>query len=273
LGSNTKREGLVNLRDILYEVEDGVARITLNKPDKLNALSWGSWAEIETVMEDLNGDDAVRCVVITGAGRGFSAGTDQTVGEGDDMPRPYRGRAGALRTTFLCTATVYDCRKPTIAAVNGVSVGAGFSLALACDIRIASEAARFSAIFTKRGLAADTGATWFLPRMIGMERALEMLYTGRLVDAKEAERIGLVSEVVPPDKLMERASALAHEIAHGPTLAIEINKRLAREGMDRNLTEHIEAEQFLQEITHRSEDAIEGRLSFLEKREPVFKGR
>jgi len=264
---------LVNLRDILYEVKDGVGRITLNKPDKLNALSWGSWADIETVMAAVNEDDAVRCVIITGAGRGFSAGTDLTAGESDERPRPYKGRTGALRTTFLCTATVYDCRKPTIAAVNGVSVGAGFSLALACDIRIASETAQFSAIFTKRGLSGDTGATWFLPRMIGMERALEILYTGRLVDAKEAEKIGLVSEVVAPDKLMERVNALSSEIAHGPTLAVEINKRLAREGMERNLTEHIEAEQFLQEITHRSEEAREGRLSFLEKREPVFKGR
>lgn len=263
----------MDLRDILYEAKDGVARITLNKPDKLNALSWGSWADIETVIEAVNEDDAVKSVLITGAGRGFSAGTDLTVGEGDERPRPYTGRTGALRTPHLCTATVYDCRKPTIAAVNGVSVGAGLSLALACDIRIASETAQFSAIFTKRGLSADTGATWFLPRMIGMERALEMLYTGRLVDAKEAERIGLVSEVVSPDKLMERANNLAHEIARGPTLAVEINKRLARESIERNLTEHIEAEQFHQEITHRSEDAKEGGLSFIEKREPVFRGR
>lgn len=263
----------MDLQDILYEVEDSVARITLNKPDKLNAMSWGSWAEVETAIEAANEDDAVRCVLITGAGRGFSAGTDLTVGEGDDRPRPYKGRIAALRTVHLCTATVYDCRKPTIAAVNGVSVGAGFSLALACDIRIASEKARFSAIFTKRGLSADTGSTWFLPRVIGMDRALDMLYTGRMVDAKEAEKIGLVTEVVAPDKLMERANALALEIAHGPTLAIEINKRLAREGMYRNLTEQIEAEQFLQDITHKSEDAIEGRLSFIEKREPVFKGK
>ncbi len=263
----------MNFEDILYEVEDGVAQITLNKPDKLNALSWDSWADIETAIEAVNEDDAVRCVLITGAGRGFSAGTDLTAGASDARPRPYQGRTGTMRTTHLCTATVYDCRKPTIAAVNGVSVGAGFSLALACDIRIASETARFSAIFVKRGLSADTGATWFLPRLIGMERALEMLYTGRLVDAAEAEKIGLVSEVVAPNELMQRANTLAREIARGPTLAVEINKRLAREGMQRNLAEHIEAEQFLQEITHRSEDAKEGGLSFVEKREPVFKGR
>lgn len=263
----------MDLRDILYEVEDGIGRITLNKPDKLNALSWGSWAEIETAVEAANADDEVRCVVITGAGRGFSSGTDLTAGGDDDQSRPYQGRAGVLRTVHRCTATVYECAKPTIAAVNGVSVGAGFSLALACDIRIASEKARFSAIFIKRGLSADTGSTWFLPRLIGMDRALEMLYTGRIVGAEEAARIGLVTEVVAPDALMDRANALAREIASGPTLAVEINKRLAREGMQRNLTEQIEAEEYMQVITHKSEDAKEGQLSFIEKRDPVFKGR
>jgi len=263
----------MNYRDILYGVADGIARITLNKPEKLNALSWGTWAEIESAFEAAGADDAVRCVLLTGAGRGFSAGTDLTVGEEAAPERPYRGRVGAMRSRYLATATVYDCRKPTVAAVNGACVGAGFSLALACDIRIASEAARFSAIFAKRGISADTGATWFLPRMIGMERALEMLYTGRIVGAEEALKVGIVSEVVPADHLMTRAEALAREIAHGPTLAIEVMKRLARDGLRRDLAEHIEAEQFLQAVTTGSEDAREGRLSFLEKRDPQFKGR
>ncbi len=263
----------MDLRDLTYEVEDGVARITLNKPDKLNAMSWGSWAEVETAIESANDDDDVKCVLITGAGRGFSAGTDLTEEEDDVRPRPYKGRTAALRTVHLCTASVYECRKPTIAAVNGVSVGAGFSLSLACDIRIASENARFSAIFVKRGLSADTGSTWFLPRIIGMDRALEMLYTGRIVEAPEAERMGLVTEVVEHGKLMERANGLAKEIASGPTLAVEINKRLVRDGIHRNLIEQIETEEYLQQITLKSEDAIEGQMSFLEKRDPVFKGK
>ena len=263
----------MDLRDILYEIDDGVARITLNKPEKLNALSWSSWAEIETVIEASNDDDAVRCVLITGAGRGFCSGTDLTATDGDTSPRPYTGRTGLLRTTHRAPATVYDCRKPTIAAINGVCVGGGLSLALACDIRIASAAAKFSAVFTKRGLSGDTGSTWFLPRLIGMERALEMLYTGRMVQAEEAARTGLVSEVLPADVFMARAQDLASEIAHGPTLAIELDKRLARDGMQRTLTEQIEAEEYHQRITHASEDAIEGQRSFAEKREPVFKGR
>jgi len=263
----------MDFKDIVYEVKDGVAQITLNKPDKLNAMSWGTWAEIETAMAEANGDDAVRCVLFTGAGRGFSSGTDLTGGADESQQRPFQGREGAMRSLHRCTDTVYHCTKPTIAAVNGVSVGAGFSLALACDIRIAAEKAKFSAIFIKRGLSADTGSTWFLPRLVGMDRALDILCTGRMVEADEAFRIGLVTRVVPGDDLMDEANALAQEIAAGPTLAVEINKRLARDGMNRELSEQIEAEDYLQRITHSSEDAKEGRLSFVEKRPPVFQGK
>ncbi|HEX6030188.1 MAG TPA: enoyl-CoA hydratase-related protein [Tepidiformaceae bacterium] len=262
-------------KDIVYEVADGIARLTLNKPNRLNALSWGSWAEIEDAIESANADDAARVVIITGEGRGFSAGTD-LVGQGEEAdwhPRPYQGREAQYRSRYLGTATVYNCIKPTIAAVNGVAVGAGFSLALACDIRIASEAARFSAIFVKRAIVADTGCTWFLPRIVGQERALEMMYTGRMVGAEEAARIGLVSEAVSQDRFAERVTELAGEIAHGPSLAVELNKRLAREAWRRTLEEQIELEEYLQAITHRSDDAKEGRASFLEKRDPVFRGR
>ncbi|MCC7365308.1 MAG: enoyl-CoA hydratase/isomerase family protein [Dehalococcoidia bacterium] len=263
-------------KDIRYEVGgDGIARLTLNKPDRLNALSWGTWAEIEHAIDAANNDDAVKVVLITGEGRGFSAGTDLT-GQGDEAnwhPRPVTGREAKYRSRYLGTATVYNCTKPTIAAVNGVAVGAGFSLSMACDIRIASEVARFSAIFVKRAIVADTGCTWFLPRLVGLERALEMMYTGRMVGAAEAKEIGLVSEVVPADQLIERATALATEIAKGPSLAVELNKRLAQGAYTRGLEEQIELEEYLQAITHRSEDAVEGRQSFLEKRDPVFKGR
>jgi 2-(1,2-epoxy-1,2-dihydrophenyl)acetyl-CoA isomerase len=265
----------VNGTDIKYEITDNVALLTLNKPDRLNALSWSTWAEIESAIEAANRDDGVKAVVITGEGRGFSAGTDLTEqrSEADWHPRPFPGREARYRSRYLGTATVYNCTKPTIAAVNGVAVGAGFSLAMACDIRIASEAARFSAIFVKRAIVADTGCTWFLPRLVGMERALEMMYTGRMVGAEEALRIGLVSEVVAADQLMDRVSALAREIARGPSLAVELNKRLAHEGLSRSLEDQIELEEYLQAVTRDSEDAQEGRASFLEKREPVFKGR
>ncbi|MEO8539197.1 MAG: enoyl-CoA hydratase-related protein [bacterium] len=265
----------MEFNDILYSVEAGIARITLNKPEKLNALSWGSWSEIENAIAMSDADDAVKVVVITGAGRGFCAGTDLTSGtkESDWPARPLAGRPGMMRSRYLGTAQVYHCRKPTIAVVNGASVGAGFSLAMACDIRIASEAARFSAIFVKRAIVADTGCTWFLPRLVGVENALKMMYTGRIVGAEEALRMGLISEVVPADELADRATALATEIATGPSIAIELMKRLTQEGMTRGLDEQIELEQFLQGITHGTEDAAEGRNSFLERRDPVFKGR
>lgn len=265
----------MQFRDILYSVHDGVAKITLNKPEKLNALSWGSWAEIENAVAMAEADDAVKVVVFTGAGRGFCAGTDLTTASQEkDWPvRPFPGRAGMLRSRYLATAQVYHCRKPTIAAVNGPCVGAGFSLAMACDIRIAAESAKFSAIFVKRAIVADTGATWLLPRLVGTERAYRMLFTGEMVDAREAERIGLVSQVVPDDELPAAAGALAQSIARGPSVAIELMKRLVQEGATRGLDEQIELEQFLQQITHETEDAEEGRRSFLERREPVFKGR
>ena len=265
----------MDTHDILYAVQDRVATVTLNRPDKLNAMSWGSWAELEQAMAVADADDDARCIIVTGEGRGFCAGTDLTVTTDESRwpARPHAGRGGKLRSRYLGTSDVYNCRKPTIAAVNGVSVGAGFSLALACDIRIASETARFSAIFVKRAIVADTGCTWFLPRVVGASRAMEMLYTGRMVGAEEALRIGLANEVVPADQLMPRAKALASEIAHGPSLAIELDKRLVREAFDHDLERQTELEQFLQGYTNQSEDAKEGRLSFLEKREPVFKGR
>jgi 2-(1,2-epoxy-1,2-dihydrophenyl)acetyl-CoA isomerase len=265
----------MNFHDILFQVDEGIGRLTLNNPDRLNALSWGSWAEIEQAIAIAEADDACKVVVITGAGRGFCAGTNLVAqGNESEWPdRPFKGREKMMRSRYLATAQIYHCRKPTIAAVNGACVGAGFSLAMACDIRIASEAARFSAIFVKRAIVADTGCTWFLPRLVGLENALKMMYTGRIVPADEALSMGLVSEVVAAEELIPRASALASEIARGPSVAIELMKRLTQDGLTRGLDEQVQMEEYLQQITRDSEDALEGRNSFLEKREPVFRGR
>lgn len=265
----------MEFRDILWTVEEGIGRLTLNNPDRLNALSWGTWAEIEQAIAMAEDDDDCKVVLITGAGRGFSAGSN-LIAQGEESSwteRPFKGREGKMRTRYLATAQVYHCRKPTIAAVNGVCVGAGFSLAMACDIRIASEAARFSAIFVKRAIVADTGCTWFLPRLVGLENALKMMYTGRMVPADEALAMGLVSEVVSAEELAARATALATEIARGPSVAIELMKRLTQEGLTRGLDEQVQLEEYLQQVTRNTEDVAEGRNSFLEKREPVFKGR
>ena len=264
----------MEFRDILWEIDgDGVARLTLNKPEKLNAISLDTVAEIEQAIAIANGDDDVRVVLITGAGRGFSSGTDLTARGVERVERPFPGRAGRTRSHMMAPAFVHACPKPVIAAVNGVCVGAGFSLALACDIRIASADARFSSIFVKRAIVPDNGATWFLPRLVGMEHALRMMYTGRMVGAAEAREIGLVSEVVAPDELAERSGELAREIARGPSVAVELTKRLAHDGLRRSLEESVEMEHHYQSHVRDTEDAAEGRRSFLEKREPVFRGR
>lgn len=271
----SRRRQELEFHDIIYRVEDGIARLTLNNPTRLNALSWGSWAEIENAFAMAEDDDNCKVVLVTGAGRGFCAGTNLLEqGEESSWPeRPFGGRERMMRSRYLATAQIYHCRKPTIAAINGACVGAGLSLAMACDIRIASELARFSAIFAKRAIVADTGCTWLLPRLVGMENALKMMYTGRMVPAAEALSLGLVSEVVRPDDLGARASALASEIAHGPSVAIELMKRLAHDGLGRGLDEQIQLEEYLQQVTRHTEDVVEGRNSFLEKREPVFQGR
>ena len=258
--------------DIIYEVQDGIARLTLNKPEKLNALSWDTWAELESAWTEAQNDDGTNVLLMTGAGRAFSAGTDLTAHTTAGRPRPYPGRVGQLRTRHLGPALLYSLQKPTIAAVNGVCVGAGLSIACACDIRIASEAARFSAIFVKRALNADTGSSWHLPRLVGREQAMRMLFTGEMVPAERALAMGLVSELAPAAELEERALALAGEIARGPSVAIEIMKRLVRESETTSLRNHIELEEYLQRITYQTSDVEEGRLSFLEKREPVFRG-
>jgi 2-(1,2-epoxy-1,2-dihydrophenyl)acetyl-CoA isomerase len=266
----------MELRDIRYEVRDAIAWVTLNKPEKLNAMSWGSWSEMEQCIAAANADDEVRCVVITGEGRGFCAGTDLT-GQGteDQWPaRPRQGRVGRVRSRFLATADIYHCKKPTVAGLNGVAAGAGFSLAISTDIRFASDQARLTTVFRNRGIVADTGSTWLLPRIVGPSVALDLMYTARMVNAQEALRIGLVNFVVPHEEFREKLEEYARSIAHGPSIALELDKSLVQTWSDRSLEDQVEREQFLQQAyTQGSEDAREGRMSFLEKRDPVFRGR
>ncbi|HCV00920.1 MAG: hypothetical protein CL897_05825 [Dehalococcoidia bacterium] len=264
----------MEFEDILWEIDaDGVAELTLNKPEKLNAISLDTVAEIEHAIAIANDDDNVRCVLLTGAGRGFSSGTDLTARGGNRVKRPFPGRSGITRSNMLGPAFVYACNKPTVAAVNGVCVGAGFSLALACDIRIASTEARFSSIFVKRAIVPDSGASWLLPRRVGLEHALRMMYTGRMVGADEAKEIGLISEIAPGEELMGRARDLAREIARGPSVAIEVSKKLVRDSLHRGIEEQVEMEHYYQNYMQQTEDVQEGRLAFVEKREPNFQGR
>ena len=194
--------------DIRVEKKDSIALLTLNRPDKLNALTWYSWWEIGQAVRQLGEDDEVRVLVVTGSGRGFCSGTDlAAVVAGEGEPPPAASRKERLRSRYLGAAAVLACPKPSIAAVNGVAAGAGLSICLACDIRIASQEARFSAIWSRRALVPDMGCSYLLPRIVGISRALELMYTGRMMEAQEALAIGLVSQVVAATELMPTALA------------------------------------------------------------------
>ena len=257
----------------LEKRENGVALLTVNRPQRLNAVRWQSWDEIEDAVQCLTSDDGVRALVITGSGRGFCAGTD--LGASRALPDlPAVGRGERHRAAYASTAKLIACPIPTVAAVNGAAVGAGLSLALACDIRIAGEAARFSAIWSRRGLLADFGATYLLPRIVGMSKGLELMYTGEIIDAQEALRIGLVSRVVPAGELMPAALALAERLAQGPPIALELIKRLTYRQWVAELDDHVRLEESYQRTrTMDSEDAQEGVQAFMEKRDAQFRGR
>jgi len=257
----------------LEKRESGVALLTLNRPQRLNALRWQSWDEIEDAIERVASDEDARALVITGSGRGFCSGTD--LGAARALPDlPAVGRSERHRAPYSSTAKLIACPIPTIAAVNGVAAGAGLSLCLACDIRIAGEAARFSAIWSQRGLLADFGATYLLPRIVGMAKGLELMYTGDIIDANEALRIGLVSRVVAAEALMPTALALAERLAQGAPIALELVKRLAYRQWLAELEDQVRLEEHYQRSrTMDSDDAQEGLQAFKEKREPQFKGR
>ena len=244
-----------------------VATITLNRPERLNALSRQLVAEIHTVLDEIAAESDIRAVILTGEGRGFCSGTDVSqVLASLDEPAP------SEEPTVSASPHLRRIPQPVIAAVNGVAAGAGLSLALASDIRIASEEARFSSIWVKRSLVPDSGAGYTLPRLVGHGVAMEMSLTGNIYDAQWALRMGLVNRVVPAEKLMEEALALANDIAANPPLAVRSVKWLLYE-LDQNLEEILPREHAANAPSVGSEDRKEAVRSFMEKRQPVFKGR
>ena len=262
---------------IILTKEEGVATLTLNRPDTLNAWNEEMGTESVQAMEEIRQDNDVRVLILTGAGRGFSSGADLTSMRqwGPGAPdKPSRGTLSTLPGVLALAGELRDLDRPTIAAVNGVAAGAGFSHALACDIRIASDQARFSQLFVKRGLIPDAGSTYFLTKLVGTAKACELMYTGDMINAAEAEKLGIVNKVVPHDELMNETMALAKRIANGPPLTIELIKRAIYKGAEEtDLWHQIHYEGHLQSLVVATEDFKEGVTSFLEKREPKFMGR
>lgn len=275
---------MISKEELIFETEDNVATVTLNLPGKLNALSQAIVAGLWRAIDDARSDDSIRALVITGVGRGFCSGADVeglaaatggTAAAINEAP-PVEAKPKAspeMRSLVDIPAALLQLPIPVLGAINGVAAGGGLSIALACDIRIASQDARFAAVWVKRALMPDLGISYTLPRAVGLSKACEMIFSGDIIDAAEAERIGLVSKVVPPEQLLSTTMELAKRIAKGPPMAIQYAKEVMykAQDMDMEATVKLEAVNFAKCM--RSEDAAEGVRSFLEKREPDFKGR
>jgi 2-(1,2-epoxy-1,2-dihydrophenyl)acetyl-CoA isomerase len=252
------------------KIEGAVATVTLNRPDKLNALDLEMRAQLVEHFTQLRFDDKVRALVVTGAGRGFCSGADVGRMGAHDLPGD---RRHLQRGGHAFIRALHAIEKPTIAAVRGPAVGIGWSIALACDLVVASKTARFSQIFRRIGLAPDGGAIWFLARRLGMPKAKELVFTGRFVEAEEALALGLVNYVVDDDELMAKTEALAAEMAEGPTFAMGLAKKLFDAAVGPSLEDYLEIESMVQPQLHQTADNAEGVAAFREKRKAKFIGR
>ena len=259
---------------VQYAVADHIATVTLNRPDVRNALSREAYRQLEAAFREAQRDPDVRCVVLTGTDPAFCSGDDvREIMAGEERESTVSRLNDVRAEPTPAAVAVLECDRPVIAAVNGVAVGWGMDLTLFCDIRIASDRARFGELFIKRGLISDIGGIWRLPEIVGSSNAAELLFTGDIIDAAEAERIGLVSRVVPHDSLMGEANALAAKISANPPLALRYMKeglRRSRHGDVRELGAFVGR---TLGTLFQTEDHKEGVASFLEKRAPVFKGR
>jgi enoyl-CoA hydratase/carnithine racemase len=256
----------MNYQTIVLERKDFISTITLNRPDRLNALNDQMADELNDVALSIDGDDEVRVVVITGAGRAFCAGADLRA-ERTGRSEIGHGLAERIFTAFN------SIEKPIIASINGVAVGGGCTMTLSCDIRIASEEAKFQLPFTRLGICTELGSTYLLPRLIGMGKASELLLMSKMIDAKEAKEIGLVNQVVPADELVKTTHEMASSIAKFPPLSVKMNKRGLRQAMTTDLPSQLQYEALATAYLSSTEDAKEAIKAFREKREPVYKGR
>ncbi len=268
--------------DLRYETNDHIATITFDNPEKLNAMTGQMLTSFSEAIEQARGNDDVRVVVLTGAGRGFCTGADTemliALAQGKPVPGAVEqdSRRHAMEPVGWFSVEVSQLEKPTIAAVNGPAVGGGFALAMACDLRVIANDASFGMASTHRyALPPEGGITYTLPRIVGLTKACELLMTGDLVDGVEAERIGLVNRAVPAEEVLDTAMALAKKIAGNGPIGMELTKQLIYRGLhESNIATQVEREDAALARGFRTEDYVEGSTAWwIEKRKPVFRGR
>jgi len=261
-----RKEQSMNYKTIILEKKDYIATVTLNRPDRLNALNDQMVDELTDALSSEDRDDETRVVVITGAGRAFCSGADIREERAGD-------KGEAVRTFADRVYAAFNIEKPIIASINGVAVGGGYTMTLSCDIRIASEEAKFQLPFTRLGICTELGSTYLLPRLIGMGKACELVLTSKMIDAKEAKEIGLVNQVVPASDLAKTTYEMAGSIAKLPPLAVQMNKRGLRQAMNTDLPSQLRYEALASAFLRDTEDHKEAIRAFREKREPTYKGR
>ena len=274
MAENTEPKQYEGAEGLHVDRDGGVVTVTIDRPEVMNAMTGRMFAEFGQIFRDLNADETVRCVVVTGAGGHFCSGADvggqsmRVTGADDSVP--------ALRNLRMIKASaqaLHECQHPVVAKVRGVAVGAGLNLALGCDLVYASDNARFSEIFARRGISLDFGGSWVLPRRIGLHRAKELALLAEVVDANEADRIGLVNRVLPDDELDAYVDDVVVRIAAGPPLALSMSKALLNHGVETSMSQALEAEAASQAANFGSADTQEAGRAWIEKRQPEFRGR
>jgi enoyl-CoA hydratase/carnithine racemase len=261
----------VTVDEIVVDDTDGIVTITLNRPEMKNAISVAMFEELRDLFRSVTAQQQARCVVLTGA-RDFAAGADLSRA-GKGARRERANTMYSMRVIHDAVVALHEIPVPVIGKVRGVAVGAGMSLALACDMVLASHNARFAAIFARRGLSLDCGASWLLPRLVGIQKAKQIALLADMFGADEAKAMGLVNRVVPDDELDAAVAELAVRLSRGPTLALSMTKRLLNNAFTASLSEALEAEAMAQAVNSSTDDTKEGLLAFLEKRDASFKGR
>lgn len=260
----------------LVERKDGLVTVTLNRPERKNALNAANWADLSAVLTEVTNDPEDRALLLTGAGGNFSSGADLAAKGGETSSltgRPNQPIVVEMRVVGDIINRLHRLPKPSVAAVDGVVVGVGLGLALACDLVVASDRARFSSIFVRRGLALDGGTSWSLPRHVGLRRAKQMAMLGEWITAEQALDWGLINEVVPADELEKTATGLGHRLASGPTISLSLIKRLLDASELLTFEQAVEEEARAQHIAYTTQDVREGFQAFAERREPRFTGK